>query len=100
MAHTCHAYGCGKEIPASKLMCPGEWFSLPLAVRNAVWREYRKGQERTKTPSERYLAVFWYAVALTAPVEARSGLFDRAERRRNRAIADGAGDPLAGLVPS
>jgi hypothetical protein len=30
---------------------------LPKLFRDEIWREYRPGQEVTKTPSERYLLV-------------------------------------------
>lgn len=37
--------------------CREHWFKLPKPLRDQVWREYRPGQEITKTPSVRYLAV-------------------------------------------
>jgi len=81
------------------LMCKPHWLSLPQATRDAVWREYRPGQERDKRPSDRYLAVLWLAVAQTAPDgAARAALLSRAERRRWRAIDAGHGDALASLA--
>lgn len=102
MAHLCHAHDCASAVPPRMLMCRHHWFSLPRAVRDAIWHEYRPGQERTKDPSDRYLAVFWFAVAQTAPEgAARAANLSRSDRRRWRAVDAGLGDPLAdaGLAP-
>lgn len=80
------------------LMCKPHWYSLPRATRDAIWREYVPGQELSRRPTFRYLAVFWLAVAQTAAESFRAGLMERVERNRQRAIAGGAGDPLVGLV--
>jgi hypothetical protein len=37
-------------------MCRAHWFALPKAIRNEIWRTYRKGQEISKDPSPEYLA--------------------------------------------
>ena len=37
--------------------CAEHWFKLPKVLSDAIWREYRPGQEITKTPSARYIAV-------------------------------------------
>lgn len=57
MSHTCHWTGCQREVPPAMWGCREHWFKLPKPLRDAVWREYRVGQEITKTPSARYLAV-------------------------------------------
>jgi hypothetical protein len=57
MSHTCHAPGCKRLVPAKMFACKTHWYALPQKVRDAIWREYRDGQEITKTPSFRYLAV-------------------------------------------
>ena len=36
--------------------CRKHWFTLPKPLRDQIWKEYRAGQETTKTPSERYIA--------------------------------------------
>jgi hypothetical protein len=85
-------------------MCKPHWFGLPAAVRSAIWREYRPGQENDKAPSERYLAVQRWAVGLTAfkPNDEQAAavsapyLLAAQEHRRN-CIAAGLGDPLDGL---
>lgn len=41
--HTCHAISCDTPVDPSLLMCRAHWFRVPLAMRNAVWREYHNG---------------------------------------------------------
>lgn len=107
MSHSCHAFGCGIAVPPSMMFCRPHWYLLPKPVRDAVWNEYRPGQERDKIPSARYMAVQRYAIALVAfkpSDEAAAALsarmLVRAEEWRARAIAEGKGDPLATLLPS
>jgi hypothetical protein len=88
------------------LMCLRHWKALPGKVQRAIWREYRAGQEHTKLPTHRYMAVQQLAVmhsafkpndeaaALAAATYLRSALAYRAE-----AIRLGHGDPLDGLLP-
>lgn len=48
--------------------CKTHWFSLPKFLRDAVWREYRSGQEIRKDPSTGYIVVAqlvrWWIQAL------------------------------------
>ena len=67
--HTCHATGCSTAVPPKMFMCRSHWFALPKALRDAIWRTYRPGQEITKTPSPEYLEA---ARAAIAYLEARS----------------------------
>jgi hypothetical protein len=55
--HTCHWPGCELEVPPAMWGCKQHWFMLPKPLRDAVWREYRPGQEKDKMPSVRYLIV-------------------------------------------
>lgn len=55
MKHTCHWPDCGRPVPPAMWGCKEHWFRLPKALRDAVWRTYRPGQEVTKTPSHEYL---------------------------------------------
>jgi hypothetical protein len=55
--HTCHWTGCTKQVPPAMWGCKEHWFKLPKPLRDAIWKEYRTGQEVTMTPSARYLAV-------------------------------------------
>lgn len=57
MKHECHAHGCAVAVPPSMVMCRPHWWSVRKALRDAIWREYRRGQERDKRPSARYMAV-------------------------------------------
>lgn len=106
MSHSCHAHGCDKPVPPRMFMCPRHWYSLRKPMRDAIWREYRPGQENDKRPSLRYLVVQKRAVAEVAfkpndeaaAVAAGPYLFD-CEVLRARCIADGLGDPLDGLAP-
>lgn len=68
MAHLCHRPGCGKPLSPSLVACREEWFQLPASIRNAIWRNYRKGQEHDKTPSREYVvalhaALRWWMTA-------------------------------------
>lgn len=55
--HVCHWPGCGKKVPPRFWGCREHWFALPPALRSQILKEYRPGQEITKTPSQRYLIV-------------------------------------------
>lgn len=57
MAHTCHARGCDVPVPPKMFMCRAHWYSLPKSMRDAVWAEYRTGQEVRKDPTDAYLIV-------------------------------------------
>lgn len=105
MSHTCHAPGCTRQVPPAMFACRAHWYALEKRVRDAIWREYRNGQEIDKRPSVRYLAVQRYACANlvfkpndegaaleTAQYLAEAFIF------RKRAITLGLGDPLHGLV--
>ncbi len=94
-----------KSVPASKLFCAPHWFQTRPELRRAVWREYSNGQERTKTPSMRYLAVQRLAVAELAfkphdeqAAAVAGGIILQGERFRRRAIENGQGDPWVGLL--
>lgn len=70
MTHTCHWPDCTKPVPPRMWGCREHWFKLPKHLRDAIWKEYRPGQEIDKKPSVRYLAVAalvqgWIAGKLT-----------------------------------
>jgi hypothetical protein len=105
MSHKCHAHDCNVQVPPSMFMCRPHWFSLPKPVRDAIWREYRPGQEDDKEPSVRYLAVQRFAVGRVAfkphsekAASISAGYLAQAERYRRLSIDAGDGDPLEGLV--
>jgi len=55
--HHCHWPGCEKKVPPAMWGCKTHWFKLPAGLRAKVWATYRPGQEVTKDPSDKYLAV-------------------------------------------
>lgn len=103
--HTCHAHGCKVAVSPKMFMCKRHWYSLPKELRDAIWREYTPGQERTKTPTPRYIAVQQFAICRiafkphdedAATVCAR--YLSTALHWREVSIEAGAGDPLEGLL--
>lgn len=103
--HTCHAHGCEVAVPPKMFMCKRHWHSLPKEFRDAIWREYTPGQERTKTPTPRYLAVQQLAICRAAfkPHDEEAArvcthYMSRAMHWREVSIESGAGDPLEGLL--
>jgi hypothetical protein len=69
-AHLCHARNCEQPVPPRMLMCARHWRMVPKELQTAVWREYRPGQEISKTPTAAYLAVMVEAIAAVAHAEA------------------------------
>lgn len=114
--HTCHAHGCNRSVPPRMFACTGHWHSLRPEMKAAIWREYHEGQERTKDPTFRYLAVQQRAVAeivMYKPKSARglatwnedmcktlaAPYLENSEYYRRVTIERGEGDPLEGLIP-
>lgn len=62
IVHTCHAENCSIPVPPKMLMCRRHWFMVPKQMRDAVWAEYRPGQEIDKRPSGAYLEVMAAAI--------------------------------------
>ncbi len=103
--HTCHAHGCTTQVPPKMFMCKTHWYTLRKPMRDAIWREYRPGQERDKAPSASYMAVQRRAVGEVAfkPNDEAAATIAapyllEAETWRKRAIEEDGSDPLAGLV--
>jgi len=81
--------------------CHEHWRALPKPVQDAIWREYRPGQEQDKRASHRYLAVQTLARASLAfkPYDEAAAyetanLIVAAKEFRRRAIEGGEGDPF------
>lgn len=55
--HHCHWPGCEKKVPPAMWGCKAHWFKLPAGLRAKIWATYRPGQEVSKDPSNKYLAV-------------------------------------------
>lgn len=105
VVHTCHAHGCQARVPPAMFMCRMHWFSLRKPMRTAVWRFYRVGQEKDKRPSPSYMAIQRRAVGEVAfkpndeaAAKIAAAYIVSSEMWRQRAIAAGEKDPLAGLT--
>lgn len=84
--------------------CKSHWYALRKELRDAIWREYREGQERSKRPSLRYLVVQQRAVAELAfrphdeaAVRTAAQYLLNSERIRALCVEHGFGDPLESL---
>lgn len=104
LTHSCHAWRCRELVEPRRLMCPAHWRKLPAGLKAAVWREYRAGQERTKRPTDRYLAVLQLCRAASVETDdeelrkkAVAHHESIAEYFRKRAIESGDGDPFEEL---
>jgi hypothetical protein len=105
MTHVCHAHGCKRPVPPAMFMCRDHWFALRRPLRDAVYAEYRPGQENDKHPSARYMAVQRRAIGelVFRPNDERAArtaapYLIESELWRLRAIKNGDGDPLDGLA--
>lgn len=103
MSHRCHAHGCSRAVPARFLFCAPHWHATRKTLQNAIWNEYRAGQEERKDPSNRYLAIQRLCVSELAHRLPGKGsmamrMAEEAETFRRRAIEEGAGDPFEQLT--
>jgi len=69
--HTCHWPGCTKRVAPALWGCMAHWMKLPQELRNAIWRAYRPGQEKDKTPSPEYVRAMEATIAWASQEEAR-----------------------------
>lgn len=53
--HACPWPGCDKTVPARMWGCGIHWSRLPLALREALWCQYRPGQEGDGVFSDGYV---------------------------------------------
>ena len=67
--HHCHAIGCDKPISPRLLMCYAHWRATPLPLRKEVWKQYRRGQEVDKRPTDEYVRAAMAAVRAVATQE-------------------------------
>lgn len=103
MTHKCHAHGCPLAVPPKFLFCAKHWHSTRKTLQNAIWNEYRAGQEDDKNASDRYMAIQRLCVSELAhrmPGGSAVALryAEQAEAYRQKAIAAGAGDPFEQLA--
>jgi hypothetical protein len=105
VSHLCHAPGCKTTVSPKMFTCRQHWYALPKPLRDAIWREYRPGQEIDKQPSDAYLAVQRFACSRLAfkPNDAgaakqSAALLSEALVYRRGAIESTGIDPLDGLL--
>lgn len=105
MNHACHAPGCNRRVSPKMFACRDHWCQLRKTTRNAIWREYRPGQENDKRPSARYMAVQRFACAeLVFRPNDEAAAFETGKYLREAtafqqaAIEAGDGDPLEGFT--
>lgn len=53
--HTCHWPGCSAQVPPALWGCRKHWMTLPVELRDLIWKTYRPGQEVDRSPSREYL---------------------------------------------
>lgn len=70
--HVCHWPGCNKQCKPAFWGCSKHWFTLPLALRNRVWKCYQIGQEQTGRPSPEYVEVARQVQAWASEYEAKA----------------------------
>lgn len=68
-AHECAARGCGRRVPANRLMCGPHWRKVPRQLRLRVWGTYRPGQELDHDLSPDYVHAVRLAVVAVARKE-------------------------------
>lgn len=71
-AHFCHARNCKTSVRPSLFMCRKHWYMVPKDLRDAIWENYRPGQEITKDPSDEYVTVSRAAIEAVAQREGLS----------------------------
>ena len=82
MKHTCHARGCGKNVPPRLLMCLPHWRMVPRDLQRAIWRVYVPGQERNHNlVTSEYMAVQKRAVDAVAALEAPPSTSSESEKQ-------------------
>lgn len=86
-------------------MCARHWYKLRKDMRDAIWKEYRRGQERDKVVTIRYLVVQQRAIGEVAfrpnngaAAQAAAPYLLKSELLRRTCIDAGDGDPLEGLA--
>lgn len=55
--HECHWPGCNVQCAPALWGCRRHWYMLPKHLRDAIWRTYEIGQEKSFAASRAYLKV-------------------------------------------
>lgn len=103
--HACGYPGCQKPVLQTKLACIEHWFSLPVNVREALWREYREAElagevkETHRHQAVRAVALAHWVFQAEDPnaIEKSRAEVERAKFHRRRALAKAERDPFEGL---
>lgn len=53
--HHCHWPGCERQVPPAAWGCRSHWYSLPIDIRNAIWKAFQPGQEISGRPNVAYV---------------------------------------------
>lgn len=69
MSHFCHAHKCKTKIAPKYAMCPPHWMALTRGMRASIIANYRKGQERDKSPTVAYMSAMYDAKIFLATQE-------------------------------
>lgn len=69
MSHHCHAMNCGLAVPPRMHMCRRHWSMVPKPFQDALWVNYRRGQENSKTPTAAYLRAAANCIGAVARAE-------------------------------
>lgn len=84
----CAAVGCGAKISPQLLMCRKHWFIVPKSIRDRVWANYVRGQEKRLDATDAYMAAYHEAVAAVArregyqaEAQAQSSLAEQYEKK-------------------
>jgi hypothetical protein len=81
-AHTCHAVACEATCPPKYLMCGRHWRMVPTVLQEAVWANYRPGQEQRGLPTDEWFQAARAAQVAVADLEGHSAPRVEAYRRR------------------
>jgi hypothetical protein len=80
--HHCHWPNCERHVQPAAWGCNEHWWRLPNTIRLRIWRAFRPGQEKSKTPSAEYIAAAreaqdWIAAnAAPEPPKPKQGALD------------------------
>lgn len=69
--HHCHWPGCEAKCAPAFWSCPKHWRLLPRNLQVAIWKYFRKGQERDKVVTRLYVEASRAAQAWAVEYEAR-----------------------------
>lgn len=67
--HVCHAINCDKTVDPKYLFCRFHWEKLSDRFKRRIWKTYKQGQEKTKTPSLLYVKAHYASINYIAARE-------------------------------